>query len=189
MKTTNANKKKSLGEWILDHRPDEELLNFLLLPLAFGAMINTVTLAMFLSDCGTFGSILSWILIIIVAIAYYGIYYELFGDDAELFSLQSIWAFMKFTFAMTLSGICYLITFGFITKFAVHDLMGTPHGGSYSVDSVSALGGILLLLGLTALTLYSIYAFKSDDPRAASRAATLLLAAMAANFLCFVISH
>ena len=71
---TNSDKTNTFGEWILAHRPKEELLSFLLLPLCTGAMINTAILAMFLSDCGTFGNIVSWILIIIVAIASYGIF-------------------------------------------------------------------------------------------------------------------
>jgi len=38
---TNTDKTNTLGEWILAHRPKEELLNFLLLPLCLGSIILT----------------------------------------------------------------------------------------------------------------------------------------------------
>lgn len=186
MKTTNASKTNSFGEWILANRPNERSMDFLLLPLGMGAIINMAILALYLTDCGTFGTIVAWIIFLIDAVALYGIFFELFNEDAELYSFKSIWAFVQYSFVMSLSGICYLVLWGYITLFASNDLMGMQLGSSYSTNSDMALAGILLLLGMTILFLYSICSFKSESPRAASWAATLLILAAVANFLCFV---
>lgn len=189
MKTTNAtnaNKTNSFGEWILANRPNERLTDFLLLPLGIGAIINMAILALYLTDCGAFGTIVAWIIFIIVAGALYGIFFELFNQDDELFSFKSIWAFVKYTFVMQLSGLCYWLLWGFITIFASDNLMGMQLSNLYSQSSDMVLAGILLLLGMTVLFLYSICAFKGESPRAASWAATLLILAAVANFLCFV---
>ena len=189
MKTTNAtnaNKTNSFGEWILANRPNERLTDFLLLPLGIGAIINMAILALYLTDCGTFGTIVAWIIFIIVAGALYGIFFELFNQDDELFSFKSIWAFVKYTFVMQLSGLCYWLLWGFITIFASDNLMGMQLSNLYSQSSDLAFAGILLLLGMTVLFLCSICAFKSESPRAASWAAILLILAAVANFLCFV---
>ncbi len=189
MKTTNAtnaNKTNSFGEWILANRPNERLMDFLLLPLGMGAIINMAILALYLTDCGTFGTIVAWIIFIIVAGALYGIFFELFNEDAELYRFKSIWAFVKYTFVMQLSGLCYWLLWGFITIFASDNLMGMQLSNLYSQSSDLAFAGILLLLGMTVLFLCSICAFKSESPRAASWAAILLILAAVANFLCFV---
>ena len=186
---TIGDKMNSLGEWIFAHRPNEWLMNILLLTLFTGAIINVALLASLLLEYGTFEKIVACILLIIDAGALFWIYYEFFNDGEFIFSLEFIWSTMKFQAVMILSGACYLVLFGFITIYAAQNLLGTQQNGTFSPYSNSAFIVEMIFLGMTALLLYSIYAFRREKPRAVSCAVILLTLTMLANIVNSLVNY
>lgn len=186
---TIGDRLNSFGEWILARRPNGWLMSILLLTLYTGAIINLALLAWLLLNCGTIEKIVACILFVIDAGALFWIYYEFFDDGESFFSLESIWSTMKFQAVMILSGACYLVLFGFITIYAAQNLLGTQQNGTFSPYSNSAFIVELIFLGMAALLLYSIYAFKREKPRAVSFAVILLTLTMLANIVNSLVNY
>lgn len=181
METKNT--LNTIGEWILAHRPSEMVSNIMLLPLCLGAMINMAFIASFLNNFDGVGHILAIVIFILEAIALYGIYFELFAEDAPIYSFRFFWGIIKSIIVVNLSAICYFLLLGNITFFATKNLMGINHNsvGSHTADSVFA--GFLILVAMIALSVYAIFALIGNKPQATTRSALLLILAVVVNII------
>lgn len=183
--TTATTAQNTIGERILAHRPGEMVLNILLLPLCIGAMINVAFIASFLNNFDGVGHIVAVIIFILEAFALYGIYFELFAEDAPTYSFRFFWGILKYIIAVNLSAVCYFLLFGNITSFATKNLMGIELNGVCSHAADNTFAGVLILMAIIALLVYSAFAFKGNKPQAATRAAMLLILAFVIN-ICLV---